>query len=106
MRVHSLADICAAVRGHRLDLRLSQSELARRCGVSRKWISQFETGKASAEFGLVLRVIDEVGLTIELTTSDSEGIAGPEETPVTKALRSRGLQVWDLDQLLEEYRRR
>jgi hypothetical protein len=55
---------------------------------------------------LVLRVIDEVWLTIELTTSDSDGTAGPEETPVTKAVPPRNLQVRDLDQLLDEYRQR
>ncbi len=107
MRVYSMADVSAAVRGRRLELGLSQSELARRSGVSRKWISQFEAGKARAEFALVLRVIDEVGLTIELRDgSESEVVARPEETPVTKAGHAPGRQPWNLDELLEEYRQR
>ena len=46
MRVHSVADVAAAVRGRRLDLGLTQSELANDSGISRKWISEFEAGKA------------------------------------------------------------
>jgi HTH-type transcriptional regulator / antitoxin HipB len=106
MRVYSMADVSASVRGRRLELGLSQSELARRCGVSRKWISQFEAGKASAEFALVLRVIDEVGLTIELTdTGGSEVTARREGTPITNADHAADHQSWDLDEVLEEYRR-
>jgi HTH-type transcriptional regulator / antitoxin HipB len=107
MRVYSMADVSSSVRGRRLELELSQSELAQRCGVSRKWISQFESGKASAEFALVLRVIEEVGLMIELSdASDAEVAARPEETPVTKPEHAPGLQSWNLDELLEEYRQR
>ena len=52
--INSIRDLAAAARGRRLELGLSQSDLATRARVSRQWISEFESGKPSAEFGLVL----------------------------------------------------
>lgn len=66
MPVKSIRDIAATARGRRLDLGLSQAELAQRAHVSRKWIYQFEQGKQTAELGLVLRVLDALGLTLEI----------------------------------------
>ena len=88
MPVRSIRDIAAAVRGRRQDLALNQAELAKRAGVSRKWIYEFEAGKPTAELGLVLRVLDELGFQLEL--SQASGV-GP---------RSSGDAV-DLDTLLE-----
>src|SRR5262249_46929089 len=68
--LRSIREIAAAVRGRRHDLGLSQAELASRAGVSRKWISEFESGKSTAELGLVLRVLDVLGWSLEL---DEEG---------------------------------
>ena len=64
MRIVSVADIAALVRGRRMDLGLSQGDLAKRARVSRKWINEFEAGgKATAELGHVLRVLEalEIG---------------------------------------------
>ena len=66
MPIRSIREIAAAVRGRRQDLGLSQAELASRAGVSRKWISEFESGKSTAELGLVLRVLDALGWSLEL----------------------------------------
>ncbi len=79
MIVHSIADVAAAVRGRRLDRGLNQSELAQRAGVSRKWISEFEAGKPTAQFGLVIRVLEELGLVLHFdddtaTQADSESL--------------------------------
>ena len=70
MRIGSIRDVAAAERGRRTDLKLSQAELARRAGVSRKWISEFEAGKPTAEFGLVIRVLDELGIALELISDE------------------------------------
>jgi HTH-type transcriptional regulator / antitoxin HipB len=71
--------------------RMSQAELAQRAGVSRKWIYEFEAGKPTAEFGLLMRVLDELGLELELSArSKSPG-------------SDRGLRI-DLDALLEDHR--
>jgi len=77
------------MRGRRTDLGMSQAELATRTGVSRKWIYEFEAGKPTAEFGLLLRVLDALGLGIELTPS---GRIDAAETTV------------DLDAVIDEYR--
>lgn len=92
MNVRSIRDVAAAVRGRRQDLGLSQAELARRADVSRKWISELESGKRTAELGLVLRVLDELAFSLELT----------EESVAATRLGDR--DVVDLDDLLDQVR--
>ncbi|MHB8658368.1 MAG: helix-turn-helix domain-containing protein [Solirubrobacteraceae bacterium] len=89
MRVRSIRDLASAARGRRLDLRLNQAELAERAGVSRKWLVEFEAGKPSAELGLAMCVLDELGLALDVT-SEGDGSS------------SGGLV--DLDTVLEEHR--
>lgn len=91
-----MSDFAAAVRGRRLDRGLSQSELAQRIGVSRKWISEFEAGKPTVEFALVMRVIEELGFSIDLGDDPSAAATTPASDP----------GVVDLDALLAEHRRR
>jgi HTH-type transcriptional regulator / antitoxin HipB len=91
MRISSIRGVAAAVRGRRLDLKLSQVELARRAGVSRKWISEFEAGKPTAEFGLVMRVLDELGMVLDLISGED-------------AAAARATKRVDLDALLNEKR--
>jgi HTH-type transcriptional regulator/antitoxin HipB len=70
---------------------MSQAELAKRTGVSRKWIYEFEAGKPTAELGLLLRVLDALDLAVELTPSD---LSKADTAPATV----------DLDTVLDEYR--
>lgn len=93
MSVRSIKDVAAAVRGRRQDLGISQVELASRAGVSRKWISEFEAGKPTAEFGLVLRVLDTLALSLEL-----------RETPALQEGSSQDRGAVDLDLLLNRLR--
>lgn len=90
MHVRSIAAAAAALRGRRLELDLSQDQLARRAGVSRKWVYEFEAGKPTAEFGHVLRVLDALGLRLDFATEDARDA-------VPSAI--------DLDALLDEHRR-
>lgn len=90
MRIVAIADVAAVVRGRRMDLGLSQVELARRAGVSRKWINEFEAGgKATAEFGHVLRVLETLGLVLHTESADRV----PDENDI------------DLDVILDDLRR-
>jgi HTH-type transcriptional regulator / antitoxin HipB len=98
MKVHSIADVAAAVRGRRLDRGLSQSELAKRSGISRKWISEFEAGKATAEFALVIRILETLGLSFDIS-EDANAAAIMSATATVSS--PKGLV--DLDTLLEEY---
>ncbi len=88
MKINSIRDLAITVRGHRRDLGLSQAELASRAQVSREWVNGFETGKATVEFGLVIRVLDALDLGLDLVVRD----AAPDAASV------------DLDALLEKHR--
>lgn len=89
MRIVSIADVAALVRGRRMDLRLSQGDLAKRAGVSRKWVNEFEAGgKATSELGHVLRVLEALGVGLVTVTGEPE--------------RSGGI---DLDDILNDIRR-
>jgi HTH-type transcriptional regulator/antitoxin HipB len=87
--IRSMRGAAAVVRGRRKELGMNQAELARHAGVSRKWIYEFEGGKPTAEFGLLLRVLDELGLVLEV------GPAGSTRAGTV-----------DLDAHLDEHRRR
>jgi HTH-type transcriptional regulator / antitoxin HipB len=88
VRIRSIRQIAAAVRGRRGDLGLSQADLAKRANVSRKWIYEFEAGKSTAEFGLLLQVLDALDLTLELSRLDDSATG----------------ETVDLDALLDEHR--
>ncbi len=91
MTIRSIRDLAAVVRGRRKDLGMNQAELAERAGVSRKWIYEFEAGKPTAEFGLLLSVLDELGLALELTPRPET-----DQRPLGDTV--------DLDALLDEHR--
>jgi len=90
MTIRSIHDLAVAVRGRRTDLGMSQVELAKRTGVSRKWIYEFEAGKPTAELGLLLRVLEALNLGIDL--APREHTTDAAETTV------------DLDAVIDEYR--
>lgn len=92
MRIISTRDLAAVARGRRRSLGLSQEELARRTGVSRQWLVMFERGKRTAELGLTIRLLDTLGLELDVRERD-------------EAPPSAGSAV-DLDRLLEEYQQR
>lgn len=88
--------IRTAVLGRRREFGLSQAQLAERAGVSRKWLSEFERGKSTAELGLVLRLLDSLDLHVTIAPtaqSDREHAIGHVTPPPI-----------DLDALLEDYR--
>ncbi len=93
MSIRSIRDLAAAVRGRRIDLGLNQADLASRAGVSRKWVYEFEAGKATAQFGLILRVLDALDLALDLISTD-DASTSPKDATV------------DLDALLDEHRGR
>ncbi len=60
-------EIGRAIRAIRNERNMSQAELAAAAQVSRKWLSETENGKASAEIGLVLAVLQALGCGFEIT---------------------------------------
>jgi y4mF family transcriptional regulator len=79
-RVTTTHDLASAVTGRRIELGLTQSELAERAGVSRDWVNSFERGKRTVELALVLRVFDALGVGMELMqTQAPEAMAGADD---------------------------
>lgn len=56
-----------AIRLKRKEKGLSQAALAERLGVGRKWVLGIESGNPKAEFGLILKALDLLGLRTSLS---------------------------------------
>ena len=62
-------ELGAALQGLRQSSGLTQAELAGRARVSRKWVSEMENGKVTAEIGMVCRVVEALGAHIEVVSA-------------------------------------
>jgi HTH-type transcriptional regulator / antitoxin HipB len=82
----------ALARDRRLTLGLSQGALASRSGVSRKWVSDFELGKTSADLTLVLRLLKALDLRLQVVFPEEAADVGP---------RATSSHTIDLDALLD-----
>lgn len=70
MIVRSAKEMGALIRDRRTGLGLSQLQLAEKVGVSRVWIVQFEAGKPTAQLGLVLRTLRELGVSLDAVLNE------------------------------------
>jgi HTH-type transcriptional regulator / antitoxin HipB len=70
MEIRRPAELGAYIMNVRRARGLSQVELAARLGVSRIWVGQIERGKASPRLDLVLRALNELEITISVSTND------------------------------------
>jgi transcriptional regulator with XRE-family HTH domain len=110
VRLTSIADIAAAIRGRRLELRLSQGELAFRASVSRRWLTGFEAGgSVHAELGTVLRVLDALDLDLRATPRGTAPIGqGTDSGSIVVSAASAEQKLIpgsvDLDALLDRLR--
>jgi y4mF family transcriptional regulator len=77
--VRTTKDLGAAVRGRRQTMRWSQQRLAETAGVSRRWVSELERGKRTAEIGLVLAVVDALDLDVLLPVRSARDADGPAD---------------------------
>jgi HTH-type transcriptional regulator / antitoxin HipB len=67
MKPKSARDIAALARRRRGEKGWSQARLAQAVGVGREWIIDFEKGKSTVEWGLVLRTLKELNLQLDLS---------------------------------------
>lgn len=65
MRLDTPRHIGLYVKNRRRQLGMTQAQLAERAGVSQRWVSALEGGKASAEVGLVLQVFAALDVIID-----------------------------------------
>lgn len=96
VKVNVARDLGLAVRGRRVDLGLSQDAVAVRAGVSRRWLSAFESGKGSVELGMVLRTLAALDLELRVDAV----VADDGDAPAT--LRPDDANV-DLDVVLSRF---
>lgn len=86
MRIASIGDAGSVARARRMELGLTQSEVARRVGVSRVWLYQFERGgKLGSELALVLRLFDALGLQLTAVPRGAtlpDALGTPDESDV------------------------
>lgn len=70
MRIGTTTELGLLLRRRRLELGLTQQDLASRIGVSRQWIVEIEKGKPRAEAALLFRVLGALGLQIVVEPVD------------------------------------
>jgi HTH-type transcriptional regulator / antitoxin HipB len=97
-RIRTARELGATIRDRRGQLGWSQGELAVAAGVSRQWLSELESGKQTAEVGLVLRVFDALDLDLVPQSRQAEG---PE-----RRVGADTVAAVDLDDVLNDYRHR
>lgn len=85
MKVNVARDLGLAVRGRRVDLGLSQDAAAVRAGVSRRWLSAFESGKGSVELAMVLRTLAALHLELRVNAVVAGDGDGPATVPADDA---------------------
>ena len=68
--VKSMKDLGGLLRKKRKDQGLTQAQVAEYCGLSPRFISEVERGKASAEIGKVLYLLETLGVDLIVDTRD------------------------------------
>lgn len=81
MQLRTPRDIGFAIRDRRRQLEMDQNDLAKRVGVSRKWIVEVEKGKPRAEIGLLMRTLNALGLNLSVTTDGDATGSRAESVP-------------------------
>ncbi len=95
VEIRTARELGLAARDRRVQLGLTQAEVSRRAGVSRKWLSEFEAGKASARLQNVLSTLDALRLQWSLSYSDDEFTVAERKDLTSEPI--------DLDALLEGF---
>ena len=67
MKIRTPNDLGALIRDRRTKMGLDQLSLAQRAGTGRKWIVGIEKGKPRAAIGLVLRTLQALGVSLEVS---------------------------------------
>lgn len=65
-RIMTMHDLASAVQGRRIELGLSQADVAERIGASRAWVNSFERGKRTVQLAFVLALFDVLDIGVEV----------------------------------------
>lgn len=66
LNIATTGDIGALVKKRRSELSLSQSDLAKKIGASRRWVSDIEGGKETSEIGRVILTLRTLGMKLSI----------------------------------------
>ena len=66
-RVYETADIGSFVRKKRVELGMTQSQLADSCGNGTRFISELENGKPTMQIGKVIDILHILGLDLSIS---------------------------------------
>lgn len=86
MRLASAHDLGLYVRDRRRRLGMTQANLSVSAQVSRRWLSDLEAGKPTAEIGLIFKVLHALELILEASPSES----GSGDVDLDDVLRAQG----------------
>jgi|SRR5450759_1617118 HTH-type transcriptional regulator/antitoxin HipB len=70
--VRTPAQLGIALKERRMQLGDDQSTVANKAGITRAWLAALEKGTAGASIGIVLRVLNALGLSMTISTSEAE----------------------------------
>lgn len=85
MKMRSITEVGGLIQQKRTDLGLTQAQVANRAHVSRDWIISIENGRRlTVDFERLLRTLDVLGLTIEISAA-TEG----DESDADRAVMDR-----------------
>ena len=65
-RVKNPADLGRVIREYRREKELTQQQLADHCGCSIMYLSNLERGKETAELGIAMRIVNILGLNMNI----------------------------------------
>ncbi|MCA1790721.1 MAG: helix-turn-helix domain-containing protein [Thioalkalivibrio sp.] len=86
MKIERVRDVGRLIRARRDELGWSQSELAERIESTRRWVSEIEQGKQTAEVGLVLAALAALGLEVRSGPAETVPVGQdslPDPTPLS-----------------------
>jgi y4mF family transcriptional regulator len=78
--------VAQTVRERRKELRLTQQKVADLAGVSRKFISELESGHPRAELGKLLAVLDVLGIQASALPAIPAGSNNVDDIDLTEAV--------------------
>ncbi len=86
MRLSSPRDLGLYVRDRRRRLGMTQNDLATSAQVSRRWLSDLEAGKPTAEIGLIFKLLHALEVTLEVSSAKT----GPADFELDGIIRAQG----------------
>jgi len=89
MRITKAHDLGRYLRERRRDLGKTQAEIAASAGVSRRWLSDLEAGKPTAEIGLVIKTLYALDLVLQVVPAEDIKPAGVDLDDLLRSLDIR-----------------